>query len=329
MDDNEKLKKLVLDKINLENTIKKQKELISNLQKEKDEYKKEIDQKYKSKVETFKNKMQSLKINMINEIKENLEKNIVDQLNKKYEEILENELQKVNEYLNNRLKDMQYKMEETLKQKLEKIEKDKNSLNQNCEKNNLLQKKHKGNSINIENIKNGYNNRQENDISINGKKSFKENMKKSNCSNENKIVYDKNNNNIKDINNLNSSFNSNINLKTIYSYECLNIKELSTSVDIDIKETMISLKLKNNGEQAWPENSTKIIFDGKSNIFGDEIILNPQKPNEEEEYFMLFKELDKYPEGDYKAYLRFCVNDSIFGEKIFVKIIIKEKNEGI
>ena len=39
MDDNEKLKKLVLDKINLENTIKQQKVLISNLQKEKDEYK--------------------------------------------------------------------------------------------------------------------------------------------------------------------------------------------------------------------------------------------------------------------------------------------------
>jgi hypothetical protein len=315
--DNEKLKKLVLDKISLQNKIKEQNAIISKLQKENNEYKNE----------------------MIKE-REEMKKIIVNELNKKFDERIKNELKKVQELFDNKLKEMGQKLEESFKQKLEKIEKNKYSFNNYFEENNFLSKKRLYNSKNNKkndqnenniNIYNMNNNEKKNSILKDTKKSFKENMINNNISNENKISFDKNNNNIKDIKDISikNNLDNIINIKTKYSYECTNIKELSISIDLDTKEAMIPISLRNNGKQTWPENNTKLIFDKNSNIFGDEIILNPQKPNEEEEYFMLFKGLEEYPEGDYKAYIHFSVNGYIFDEKIFLQITIKEKSEGI
>jgi len=331
--DNEKLKKLVLDKISLQNKIKEQNEIISKLQKENNEYKNKIEQNFKNNEK----KIQCLKDQMIKE-REEMKKVLENELNKKYEERIKNELKKIKESFDNKLKDMQHKLEENIKQKLEKIEKDKYSLNK-CFEENFLSKKRLNNSKNNKkndqnenniNIYDMNNNEKKNSILKDTKKSFKENMINSNIFNENKIIFDKNNNNINNINNISTINNLDnfINIKTKYSYECININELSTFVDLDTKEAMIPITLRNNGKQAWPENSTKLLFDESSNIFGDEIILNPQKPNEVEEYFMLFKKLDEYPEGDYKAYIRFCVNGHIFDKKILLQITIQEKSEG-
>ena len=40
---------------------------------------------------------------------------------------------------------------------------------------------------------------------------------------------------------------------------------------------MKKLTLKNDGTLDWPENDTKLIFDEKSYLKGEEIILKPQK----------------------------------------------------
>jgi hypothetical protein len=235
--DNEKLKKLILDKISLQNKIKEQNEIINKLQKENDEYKNKIEKQFKN----YENKIQCLKSELIkeNEEKKNI---IVNELIKKYEERLKIKLKKMKENLDCRLKDIYLKIEENIKQKIEKIEKDKLILKKNCEENNLLSNKRLYNSMN-------------------NKKIIQENMINSKIFHENKIAFDKNNNNIKDIKNngIINNFNRIIDLKTKYSYECVNIKELSTSVYVDTKETIIPITLKNNGNQTWPKNNTKLI----------------------------------------------------------------------
>ena len=82
----------------------------------------------------------------------------------------------------------------------------------------------------------------------------------------------------------------------------------------------------NNGNEIWTINNTKLIFDKESDIKGEEIILGPQKPNEEKKYVIVFKNLAKYNIGEYKSYAWFYAEGETVGEKLAITIKIKEKN---
>ena len=87
--------------------------------------------------------------------------------------------------------------------------------------------------------------------------------------------------------------------------------------------------MKNNGQESWIINNTKLIYDNSSKFFGDEIILQPQNPEEVKSYNIIIKNLKNYDIGEYQSYLWFCVDGVKFGDKITVKIIIKQNKKEI
>ena len=114
-----------------------------------------------------------------------------------------------------------------------------------------------------------------------------------------------------------------------YSYECINILNLSTSIYEGTNEAKIEIILKNNGDMTWPEGS-KLIVDNKSDLRAYEIILKPQKPGEQQSYNANFGDLKNIKSGEYKSYLTFENNGNVFsGEKLTLKIIIKKKKNEI
>ena len=140
----------------------------------------------------------------------------------------------------------------------------------------------------------------------------------------------KNNNiiNRKKNNNYITYKNNNIK-KTIYSYECINIDKLQLNLNKGSNEGKIKIILKNNGKESWPINKTKLIFDKDPNIKSEDIILNPQKPDETNSYDIIFKQIENYTVGEFKFSLWFNVDGQTYGDKIIItlKIIEKEKQK--
>ena len=110
-----------------------------------------------------------------------------------------------------------------------------------------------------------------------------------------------------------------------YSYECLNKANLFRYLYTGTNEVKIQINLRNNSNSTWPENKVKLIFDKSSDFKAKEIILKPQKSQENALYEINFKGLSKYPPKEYKSKLKFCVNGHILGEILTIKFIIKEK----
>ena len=110
-------------------------------------------------------------------------------------------------------------------------------------------------------------------------------------------------------------------------YKCTNKNNLKSRILTGTNTTKIVLNLKNNGRMNWPENTTKLIFDKKSEVIGDEIILKPQKIGEELKYDIEFNNLRKLQPGEYKSYLYFKINDRLIGEQLTLKIkVINKEN---
>ena len=114
---------------------------------------------------------------------------------------------------------------------------------------------------------------------------------------------------------------------TDYSYECINILSLSTYMYKGTKEAKIEMILKNNGNKGWPQDKTKLLFEKKSTIDGDTVELKPQKPGEEEKYNIIFKNLENLETGEYNLFYLFNIDGKNIGEKLVLKINIKEKKE--
>ena len=148
-----------------------------------------------------------------------------------------------------------------------------------------------------------------------------------NLNNDNNIIINKNNNNIND-NIINDKINDEKeeNVKKIYSYECINIVSLLIYIYKGTTEGKTKIILKNNGKESWPINKTKLIFDKDSDIKSEDIILNPQKPDETNTYDIIFKQIENYPVAEYKSYLWFNVDGQNFGDKIIITFKIIEKN---
>ena len=138
----------------------------------------------------------------------------------------------------------------------------------------------------------------------------------------NKEINKNNYNHEEDDNVLEEVLNDDVNQ---YSYECLNIKQLSTYLYEGTPECRIQIILRNNGKSPWPMNNSKLIFDEFSDFKAEDVILKPQKPGEQELYEIVFKGLSGYPVNEYNSILKFCVNDLSFGEALNIKFVIKPK----
>ena len=110
------------------------------------------------------------------------------------------------------------------------------------------------------------------------------------------------------------------NINKNYSFLCLNGINLNSFITKGTENTEIEITLKNDGKIIWPSNA-KLVFDNNSHIKSDDIILNPQRCNEEQIYKINFNNLSKLNTGKYEIYLWFNINGEIFGDKI--KLMIK------
>ena len=103
-----------------------------------------------------------------------------------------------------------------------------------------------------------------------------------------------------------------------YSYNCL------TKIDKIYEKAGISkiemrLKIKNDGNLAWPANSILKCNKEISTIFCDKVILPKVEMNEETEVEMIFRSCESFGVGEYKCYVNFVIN----GKKVRGPILIK------
>lgn len=113
-------------------------------------------------------------------------------------------------------------------------------------------------------------------------------------------------------------------LETEYSYSCINKEELTSCIEENTESTKIEIEIENNGTRDWPKNNVRLIFEQKSQIKGENIILKPQKCHEKNKYEIQFNHLNQYKEGTYESFVYININDWC-GEQIKLKIIIKKK----
>ena len=120
-----------------------------------------------------------------------------------------------------------------------------------------------------------------------------------------------------------SKFNKiyNKNNEPEYSFECLNKKELQTKIYEGTDSAELEIALKNNGDIIWDKNSQLIIVK-PSDLTANEINLKPQKPGDIFLYKIIFRDLKRYPSGEYKSYLEFYSSGNNYGEQLEIKINI-------
>ena len=109
------------------------------------------------------------------------------------------------------------------------------------------------------------------------------------------------------------------------SYLCLNVNDLNSLIAKGTENTTIEITLKNDGKLDWLPN-TKLVFDNNSHIKADDIILNPQKCNEEQTYKINFNNLRNLNVGNYEVFLWFNINGENFGDKINLLIKVNEND---
>ena len=114
--------------------------------------------------------------------------------------------------------------------------------------------------------------------------------------------------------------------KKEYSYECLNIDNLSSYIYEGINETKVDIILKNNGKKEWPKN-TKLSFQKKSEIKGNDLLLDCQTPGQEKRYSLSCNNIRNYRPKKYKLFYLFNINGENLGEEIIIKINIIQKEQ--
>jgi len=142
-----------------------------------------------------------------------------------------------------------------------------------------------------------------------------------NCEEKNSISEEHQHDFIKIRKNLNNNI---IDIKK-YSYECINILQLSMYLYEGTEKGQCEIILKNNGAQAWPEGRTKLVFERESEIYDSEIILRPQKPGEIGKYNIIISQLGNYSHKQYKSYLCLYIDDEEVGDQLTLTINIKQK----
>ena len=110
-----------------------------------------------------------------------------------------------------------------------------------------------------------------------------------------------------------------------YSFDCTNAMYLTLYIYEGTNEVNQELIIKNNGTKTWPQN-TKFETIEPSDFVIDGIILKQQKPDEQKSYFITIHNLGKYKAGEYQANLGFYIDENIYGDKLSIRIKIKEVN---
>ena len=293
--------------------------------------------------------MNKINNSLSNKIKQNIEE--INNSYTQYIEKKENERDKIfNELIKNKSNINDEKKFELFNSKANQIESGNSEYYK--ENDNIYEKSKVNNPISNENLNDV--NKMINQEKINDKdnSNIKENIDEiyninnnvndeiNNNINENELTInninnkDDNNNNNQNINinNINNNNNNNQTDKEVsktiqYSYECTNIISLSSYIYKGTDEANIEIILKNNGEHSWPQNSTKLVCDSESDFKGNEIMVDSQNPGEEKKYNIIIKNLGNSPIGEYKSYYWLYVNDKPLGEKLTLRINIKEKVE--
>ena len=128
------------------------------------------------------------------------------------------------------------------------------------------------------------------------------------------------------VRNLENNFNNNI----FYSYEVLDpdLRGLLNRPK-GLQNLTEDLVLKNNGNQDWPENSTKLRIDRSATNFRTnftEVNLGFLGIGQQKRIRLDVDFVDNLDEDKYRLVLDFCVNDRIFGNKIYINFqIIEDK----
>ena len=128
----------------------------------------------------------------------------------------------------------------------------------------------------------------------------------------------------------NNFINNNININKYipdkeYSYECLNLNSTEKNINEGTNEVKFELILKNNGTKSCPIKATKLKYDKESCFNGNDILLDPQKPDEKKKYDIILEGLGNYQPGEYKPFLWFYIDDNTLGEKLtFFEFFIME-----
>ena len=275
------------------------KKLESEYKKLEDEYKKLKDE-YKKKEGEFNNKMKEF------EFEPKSDKEYINFLKEKYQSTLKSEIDKLKITLTEKLEEKTKKLTGLYEERYEKRENDMNK---------------KFNEMSEIIMKSGINNNNNENLKLSIKKDNDNNIDNNNDNNNEKNNKEEHKDNIDNIKN---------NIKNIiYSYECTNINNnmLELYLYKDSSEGKAKIILKNNGKENWPVNKTKLIFDEDSDIKSEDIILNPQKPNETNKYNIIIKQIENYDVGEYKSYLWFNVDGQNFGDKIIIAFKIAKKDQ--
>ena len=185
---------------------------------------------------------------------------------------------------------------------------------------NLLSSEFEGKDINFLQIKRNRtnNNLEESDENIN-------NNKRKKIENVIKIM-----NRLDDlelrVRNIENNFINN----NIYSYQVID-PDLRDIIKCPkgVQSLIIDLVLKNNGNINWPENFTKLRVDRNDTNFRTnftEVNLGFLGVGQQKKFKMVVDIVGKLEENKYRLALDFCVNNGIFGDKIYINFqVIDDK----
>ena len=317
---------LVLKQKLFDDKLEKQKK---EFEKIKEEMESKIKNEYEKKLEEEKKKMDELLLLQIQEKQNELEKNLEQKINQKNNEL--SNMQNIHsnkrlsssfsQIIHQRIKCEMCFSEPIIGNRYKCSQCNNYNLCENCEEENSITEKHPHDFIKIRKEK-GENNNNFNISKKNSKNSL-------NINELNEELNNSNNNIVNNDNNSDNEFNliEDMDHKEIYSYECLNINSLVAEINEGEEEAKIKIIIKNDKDTTWPKGNTKLSIDFNSDIITNDIILEAQNYNEIRNYNISFNGLEKNSPGEYKIYALFEVNGVKYGEKIKMKIIIKEKKD--
>ena len=110
-----------------------------------------------------------------------------------------------------------------------------------------------------------------------------------------------------------------------YVCTCTNLMILQQYIYVGTDFAEIPLMLKNEGSYDWPQNKTKIVFDKKYEIKGNDVLLNSIKPGAEQQITVKIEGLKNLPVGEYETGVYFNIKGKNCGDIMKMKIIIINK----
>ena len=109
-----------------------------------------------------------------------------------------------------------------------------------------------------------------------------------------------------------------------YSIKLLT-NNLNFAIQKGIKEGNFAIEIENNGSFPWPQNKSFLVIDNsKSNINIQNIELDPLNPGEKKSINILLNHMDKYRPGKYNIHLDFMVDGKKYCESILINIEVTE-----